>query len=123
MRAELKSTFASNRTKSISWRQQQLLQLARLVQDNAEAIADALHTDLGKPRFEVFLAEIAPAIQRSVICAQKVAEWAKDEDWSEVVGSQAEFMRSWRPRVRKEPKGIVLIIACVLVPSVISTHP
>lgn len=111
IRAALKTTFASGRTKSIPWRQQQLLQLARLAQENVEAITEAIYQDLGKPRLEVFLAEVGPIVERSVICAKKVTEWAKDEDKSSEV---EDWMKTWRPRVRKEPKGVALIIAYAL---------
>ncbi|KAF9446190.1 aldehyde dehydrogenase [Macrolepiota fuliginosa MF-IS2] len=120
IRATLKHTFASGRTKSIPWRQQQLLQLARLAQDNAEAITEALHRDLGKPRLEVFLAEVGPIVERSVICAKKVVEWAKDEDKSSEVD---DWMKSWRPRVRKEPKGVALIIVPWNYPVILSLQP
>ncbi len=104
----MKATFASGRTKAIPWRKQQLLQVARLAQDNAEAFVEALHKDLGKPRLETVLAEIGPIVERSIICAKKVAEWANDEDKS---GEVEDWVRSWQPRVRKEPKGVALIIA------------
>jgi aldehyde dehydrogenase (NAD+) len=60
----------------------------------------------------VFLAEIGPVVERSVICAKKVTEWAKDEDKSDAVD---DWMKGWQPRVRKEPKGVALIIAYVLI--------
>jgi len=112
IRAELKNTFASGRTKQIDWRQQQLLQLARLVQDNADALAEAINKDLGKPRFEVFLAEINVIAQRSIACATCIAEWAKDEDMSLL---NQDWQAGWIQRVRKDPKGVALIIAYVIV--------
>ncbi|KXN90231.1 Aldehyde dehydrogenase, dimeric NADP-preferring [Leucoagaricus sp. SymC.cos] len=120
IRAELKSTFASGRTKVIPWRQRQLLQLARLVQENADAIAEAVHKDLGKPRFEIYLAETGPVVERSIICAKKVAEWAKDEDKS---GEVDDWMKGWKPTVRKEPKGVALIIAPWNYPVILSLQP
>lgn len=120
IRAELKNTFASGRTKSIAWRQQQLLHLARLTQENADALADALHRDLGKPRLEAFMAEIGPVVERSIICAKKVAEWSQDEDKS---GEVEDWAKSWQPKVRKEPKGVVLIIAPWNYPLILSLQP
>lgn len=118
--AELKSTFASGRTKSIAWRQQQLLQLARLVQYNADALAEAIHKDLGKPRFEVFLAEINIIAQRSITCAKEVGEWAKDEDNS---SSNQDWQVGWTQKIRKEPKGVALIIAPWNYPLTLSLQP
>lgn len=79
-----------------------------MAQENTEALVDALYKDLGKPRLEVVLQEIGPIVERSIICAKKVAEWAKDEDKSSEV---EDWVKSWKPRVRKEPKGVALIIA------------
>ncbi|KAJ3570930.1 hypothetical protein NP233_g4088 [Leucocoprinus birnbaumii] len=120
IRAKLKMTFASGRTKSISWRQQQLLQLARLVQENADAFVNALHSDLGKPRFEVHLAEIGPVAERSIICAKKVAQWAADENRSD---KNEEWQSGWKQIVRKEPKGVALIIAPWNYPLILSLQP
>ena len=111
IRTELKNTFASGRTKSVIWRQQQLLQLARLVQDNADTVAEAISKDLGKPRFEVFLSEINLMTQRSIEYAKEIGEWTKDEDMSQF---NEDWQGGWIQKARKEPKGVVLIIAYAL---------
>lgn len=111
IRAELKNTFASGRTKSIIWRQKQLLQLAHLVQGNADTLAEAISKDLGKPRFEVFLSEINLVTQRSIMYAKEIGEWTKDEDMSPF---NEDWQGGWTQKVRKEPKGVVLIIAYAL---------
>lgn len=82
-----------------------------MAQDHTEEFVDALYKDLGKPRLEAILQEVGPIVERSVLCAKKVAEWAKDEDKSSEV---EDWVKSWKPRVRKEPKGVALIIAWVL---------
>lgn len=120
IRAELRRTFASGRTKSVAWRQQQLLQLARLIQENADAFADALNSDLGKPRFEVHLAEVSLTTERCIICAKKVAEWAADEDRSD---QGEDWQKGWKQIVRKEPKGVALIIAPWNYPLILSLQP
>ena len=44
--------------RSYSERLEQLNKLLRLIDENEEALAEALHKDLGKPRFEAVLGEI-----------------------------------------------------------------
>lgn len=95
-------------TKPISWRRQQLLQLARLLQDNVELIAEALRLDLGRPEQEAYLIEVGGSIQRCLLNAEKLSEWTKDHE-VEV----AEYQKSWKARYHHSPKGVVLIIVCV----------
>lgn len=78
------------------------------MQENGDALAESIYLDMGKPRLEVYLTEIGPLVERSIICAKKVAEWASDDDRSADVD---DWMKSWQPRVRKEPKGVALIVA------------
>ena len=54
------------------------------------------------------MGDIGPVAERSLICAKNLEEWVgetsvKVQDWQQ----------GWNPRVRKDPKGVVLIIACV----------
>jgi aldehyde dehydrogenase (NAD+) len=47
-----RTAFASGRTRSIDFRQQQLSQLAYLISDNHSAIVRAIKQDLGRCEFE-----------------------------------------------------------------------
>ncbi|KAJ3481791.1 hypothetical protein NLJ89_g12183 [Agrocybe chaxingu] len=104
------TTFLTGHTKPLAYRQHQLRQLARFAQENADALASAIQRDLGRPKQETIMAEVGAIVERSLICAEKVAEWAGTE---ELAGRVAPWQRGWRPRVVKEPKGVVLVIACV----------
>jgi aldehyde dehydrogenase (NAD+) len=95
-------------TKPISWRRQQLLQLARLLQDNVELFAEALRLDLGRPKQEVYLIEVGASIQRCLLNAENLSEWTKEHE-VEV----ADYQKSWKARYHHSPKGVVLIIVCV----------
>ena len=77
-----------------------------MAQDNAEAFAAAIHADLGRPKVEVYAAEIGPIVERSIICAEKVEEWARPE-----LPQVPEWVKPWKPTVYKAPKGTVLIIS------------
>jgi len=74
-------------------------------------LAEAVNKDLGKPRFEVFLSEINLVAQRSIIYAKEIRELTKDEDMSPF---NEDWQDGWTQKVRKEPKGVVLIIAYAL---------
>ena len=50
--SELKKGFYSGKSKPISYRKYQLLQLAYLIKDNTEKFEEALRSDLGRPALE-----------------------------------------------------------------------
>lgn len=58
LRESLRATFKAGVPLSLKWRKQQLLQLARMVQENAPAFAEAVSKDLGKPKTEMYFGEI-----------------------------------------------------------------
>jgi aldehyde dehydrogenase (NAD+) len=93
----------------LAWRRHQLLQLARFAQENADGLAECLSLDLGRPKQEAFMAEVGAVVGRCLICADKLEEWTLPEEL--VV---PDWQASWKPRVEKHPKGVVLIIACVI---------
>ncbi|PPQ71655.1 hypothetical protein CVT26_010574 [Gymnopilus dilepis] len=115
----LKETFGTGLTKPVSWRRCQLLQLARFVKENADAMADAVALDLGKPKQEFMMTEVSASIERSLIAADQVAEWAKPE----AVTPAKEWQKGWNPRIEKHPKGVVLIIAPWNYPMVLNLQP
>ncbi|EKM57674.1 uncharacterized protein PHACADRAFT_251452 [Phanerochaete carnosa HHB-10118-sp] len=104
--AELKETFRSGKTRPVPFRKEQLAQLAWLLKDNTDRIADAIHTDLGRPAIESDLLDINPSIGEAKDAYDNVAKWAKTEKarWT------FNFF-AMRPKIRKEPKGVVLIIS------------
>ena len=55
---QLQHTFDSGLTRPLSWRQQQLKQLARFLEDHEKDLLDALQQDLGKCPSESQLTEI-----------------------------------------------------------------
>ncbi len=63
--ARLRRTFATGRTRSVEWRQDQLRKLEKLMVDNEPAIAAALDADLGRKPFEAWLADVSQRRRRS----------------------------------------------------------
>ncbi|KAH8110168.1 Aldehyde/histidinol dehydrogenase [Phellopilus nigrolimitatus] len=105
--AGLYKTFKAGVCRPLAYRRTQLHGLARMLQENADALADALYADLGKPRTEVFAFELHLLIDRATVTAQKLEEWAAPEH-PECFG---EPQKSWGLAVHKTPKGPVLMIA------------
>ncbi|KIP07205.1 hypothetical protein PHLGIDRAFT_71410 [Phlebiopsis gigantea 11061_1 CR5-6] len=104
--AELRQAFRTGKTKSVAYRKEQLAQLAWGQKDNATRLGEALQQDLGRPPIESDLLDINPSIGEAKDAYDNVEKWARTE--------KTRFDFNWfasGPRIRKEPKGVVLIIA------------
>lgn len=77
-----------------------------MMQENADAFADSLAADLGRPRMEGFFAEICVIIDRAIICADKLEEWTSPK-----LVEVPDWQKSWSPTINQGSKGTVLIIA------------
>lgn len=49
---KVRATFKTGKTKTLTWRLEQLGNVRRMVLDNKDTIIDALHKDLGRPKLE-----------------------------------------------------------------------
>jgi len=78
------------------------------VKENSDELAECLRLDLGRPKQESIAAELSPSLERILINASKLEEWNKPLE--PIVSS---WQQSWRPRVEKHPKGVVLIVVWV----------
>src|SRR6201993_137470 len=103
--ARLRQTFATGRTRDIEWRKQQLLQLAKLREENEDAIARALAEDLDRNAAEAFIADVATTAAEAKYAAKRVRRWARRRylllEMPQLPG------RGW---IEYEPYGTVLII-------------
>ncbi|EIW76937.1 aldehyde dehydrogenase [Coniophora puteana RWD-64-598 SS2] len=114
----LHTTASTTHTHPLAWRRHQLLQLARMVQNHANELCDALWADMRKPRTEVIFTEIGALVQRAVKSAAKLEEWTKEERPSVGV-----HQGSWNATIYKVPKGVVLIIAPWNYPLILTLQP
>ncbi|HKV19435.1 MAG TPA: aldehyde dehydrogenase family protein [Mycobacterium sp.] len=116
--AKLRATFASGRTRSIEWRKRQLLGIEKMMAENEEAIAAALEQDLGRSRFEAWLADIASTAGEAKDAAKNVKKWTRRRyrllELSQLPG------RGW---VEYEPYGTVLVIGAWNFPFVLTLGP
>ena len=107
---KITSSNSSHPLLSIPYREHQIRQVARLAQDNADAIASALAQDFGKPRQEVILTEVGAVIERALLSAAKVKEWVGDEDGLEEIKTVG-WQGAWKAKVGRGAKGVALIIS------------
>ncbi|KAF9077136.1 NAD-aldehyde dehydrogenase [Rhodocollybia butyracea] len=103
---ELKTTFASGKSKPIRYRRYQLLQLAYMLKDNTKLFEDALAADLGRPELEARMLDIDPSLGEIKSTLSSFEKWTKQEKAPFSINFTA-----MRPVIRKEPKGVVLIIS------------
>ncbi|WP_374023468.1 aldehyde dehydrogenase family protein [Mycobacterium sp. HNNTM2301] len=116
--ARLRKTFANGRTRDIDWRKRQLLQLAKLMEENEAAIADALAKDLDRSPFEAFIADVATTAGEAKFAAKRVRRWTRRRyqllEVPQLPG------RGW---IEYEPYGTVLIIGAWNYPFYLTLGP
>lgn len=116
--ARLRKTFATGRTRDIEWRKRQLLRLAKLMEENEAAIADALAKDLDRSPFEAFIADIATTAGEAKFAAKRVRRWTRRRyqllEVPQLPG------RGW---IEYEPYGTVLIIGAWNYPFYLTLGP
>ncbi|KAF9905219.1 Aldehyde dehydrogenase [Linnemannia zychae] len=103
----VQQTFKSGYTRPLKFRRHQLEQLWRLIDENTDALCDALYKDLRKHRNEATLGELVTVKEEINDSLVHLDEWTKDE---RTTPSFINRMGSVCIK-RKEPKGAVLIIA------------
>ncbi|HKL35232.1 MAG TPA: aldehyde dehydrogenase [Salegentibacter sp.] len=98
--------FASQQTKSIAFRLEQLKTLRKAIQKNEEKVNEALWKDLHKSKEEAFLTETSLLIEELDYHIKNLKSWTKPKK----VGSPLQIKPS-RSKILYEPLGIGLIIA------------
>lgn len=71
-----RSYFNSNVTKPIEFRIDQLKKLKKILQDNNDALAEAVFKDFGKSKFETILTELFVVFDDLNMAIEKLPEWA-----------------------------------------------
>ncbi|KAG0042527.1 aldehyde dehydrogenase 3, member A2 [Gryganskiella cystojenkinii] len=101
------TAFKSGHTRPIEYRRKQLQQLWCMIDENREQLAKAVYDDLRKSRFEVIIGEITTTLEDINYCLENLDKWTKDEyttpNFINRVGATC--------HMRKEPKGVTLLIA------------
>ena len=105
MLSDLRGYFAQGSTRDLGWRDAQLQAMAKLLQDNEDAIGQVLAEDLGKPAQEVLLGELALLYSGIRYTRKRLKRWSRPRRvHTPLLGQPG---RSW---VQPEPLGVVLIL-------------
>ena len=116
--AHLRTYFASNHTRSLEWRQQQLSALGQFLKDHEKDIEKALHDDMGRPSLEAYTGDIATLHSEIKLTKRKLAGWMKPERVKSLLAVQPAKCFIYR-----EPYGVILIIAPWNYPIQLSLSP
>ena len=101
---ELKKVVASGKTRSESWRREQLTKLLMLLSNHEQEILDALSKDLSKPPTEAFFEIIA--IKQEIKLVQKnLSKWIQPKQINVPVS-----LKPARALIIPDPLGCILII-------------
>ena len=101
----LRETFLRGKTRSLDWRKEQLRQLHKLINENQEAIEEALRIDLGRGKMESVVHECIPAVLEIEEALASVNKWAAPEKVGTPMG-----MMPGNSEIMYVPLGVSLII-------------
>ncbi|KAM8929512.1 aldehyde dehydrogenase family 3 member B1 isoform 3-T3 [Lycaon pictus] len=102
----LREAFSAGRTRSPEFRAAQLKGLGRFLQENKQLLQEALAQDLHKSTFESEVSEIHISQSEIDLALRNLRSWMKDEKVPKNLATQLDSAF-----IRKEPFGLVLIIA------------
>jgi len=102
----VRRTFASGRTRPLSWRKAQLRGIEHLVIEQETRLLRAMADDFGKPAVEAWLADLVPVASEAAHARRRLDRWARPRRvWAGKANVPA---RAWSV---PEPLGTVLIIS------------
>jgi aldehyde dehydrogenase (NAD+) len=102
----LRRSFVAGVTRPVEWRLQQLGKLQAMVDENEDALFDALKSDIGRCRFESFVAETSFLRGEIKHALNNLRRWLKPKRVRAPMPLQPA-----KAMIYREPLGVVLIIA------------
>ena len=101
-----RAAFDSGRTRPVEWREAQLDGLVALLRKEERTLLDAMHEDLGKPRFEGWVTDIGVLITEFEYIRKRLDRYLRPRR----VRVPA-FMQPAKAEIMLEPLGVVLVIS------------
>ena len=105
----LRATVRSHATRPLAWRIEQLTWLRMLLDQNRDALAEAVHADLHRPPAETFRSEVDACIHEIDHFLERLEEWLAPQPVT--VPADAGLPVGSTGAVRYDPLGTVLVIA------------
>lgn len=102
---DLRTTFASGKTRPFSWRAAQLKRLRLMLSEQEAKLLKALADDLGKPKVEAYAGEVGFLSADVGHTLKHLHGWMKPEKVSTPIVNQR-----GTSKIHREPLGVVLII-------------
>ena len=101
-----KAYFDSDATKTYEWRIEQLTRLEKLLNENAQALEDAISSDF-KTASQEKVFEVQAPLATAAFAKAELREWMKPVD---VVVPKALWASGHTAKVYREPYGVALVI-------------
>ncbi|EGT46996.1 CBN-ALH-4 protein [Caenorhabditis brenneri] len=98
--------FRSGETKPVQFRKQQLLKLKKFIEENREALAEAVWKDLRRRHESTEILEIGMTIGEIDYFLKNIDEWVKPTHVEKTFTTALD-----KPVIEKDPKGVVLIVS------------
>ena len=105
----LRATVRSHATRPLAWRIEQLTWLRMLLDQNRDALAEAVHADLHRPPAETFRSEVDACIHEIDHFLERLEEWLAPQPVT--IPADAGLPVGSTGAVRYDPLGTVLVIA------------
>ncbi|KAH3673323.1 hypothetical protein WICMUC_003783 [Wickerhamomyces mucosus] len=115
----LKVTFHSGKTQSLSWRLDQLRNLYFALKDNEDEIKTALQLDLNKSDGETAIFELNVVYGDLLYVIENLSKWVKPTPVTDV----SPLVKLSQPKIHHQPLGTVLIISAFNYPLTLSLQP
>ncbi|XP_005104004.1 aldehyde dehydrogenase family 3 member B1 isoform X2 [Aplysia californica] len=105
MMKDVRSAFATGKTRTYEWRISQLKAIMRCLQENSDKINEVLFKDLHKHSLESVVMEANMCVSEAIDCINNLKDWMKPEK----VSKPALYMMD-TAYIQSEPYGVALII-------------
>lgn len=110
--------FDEGHTLDITFRRQCLIQLQHAIEDNTDAICEAIYKDFHKPKGEMMLTEILTTLAELKHFIDNIYQWTKAQRVSTNI-----LLMPASSKIYRSPKGTVLVIAPWNYPFYLSMMP
>ena len=75
---QLREVFLTGKTRDVAYRKKQLKQFAYMMKENADAFADAINKDLGRPATETLFGEVFTISNEIIETIDNLDKWTRD---------------------------------------------